>query len=616
MSSRVVGCVVAAVAAVALVPSTVLADQPFSGSASTTTLTVSVAPTAVLGVPSSVVSSLPQQVQSILTAALQPITAEIDGAHSNGTRSGSAADLSTGHSDVTPLSVQLAPLSSLLDELHNTLTALWGQVTIPALQSALSDVATITGNSTVMGLLPSTLSTELTALNQQLSSLAQDLAGLPDVLTQAVDQLKATLVSTLTQGLTADLNTAHPTGQNVTQGAIVVPPAVTLPPLVPSLPLVAKLQPFTATAVNVAGAQQFGVSGPQASTEQASTGIDLAPAMSLTSLANDLTALQTQLTTVKSTIAAISPLLTSAVQTIIGQALPGGLDLTTLGQQVDAALAPVTQLLQLSQALQLNSPFSCNDQGSGTCSLASTSVTPQGSGIHAMAASKLVDLSVLSGPALDTALNIPTGTPLLDLQGLQATADAVIDGTNATSTTSGQLLGLSVAGVTVIDSGQIAKSSLSGHTCQPADAGSLPDALPIGQPLTVCIATPAGDLTVVITVGAPQYTYTSSTHRSASLAKAEVRLMNGAPDATHPVTALGAASAGNVATVDMGTVSTEVLGATLVPSSQDGSNVVMQQTGMFGPGSLLVGFGLIGGGAVMRRRVLRRERRERRRESR
>ncbi len=601
MSSRVLGGAVAALAALTLVPRTVLADQPFSGSASTTTLTVSVSPAAMLTIPSSVMSPLPQPVQNLLTAALQPITAEVDGAHSNGTRSGTANDLATGHSDVTPISLQLAPLGQLLDELHNSLTALWGGVSLPALQSTLANIATITGNSTVMGLLPPTLATQLTALNQQLSSLTTQLAAVPDVLTAAVDQLKATLVSTLTQGLTADLNSTHPVGQNTSQAAITVPPAVTLPPLVPNLPLIAKLQPFGATAVNAAGAQQFGVSGPESATNQVTTSVDLSPALSLTSLQNALSAVQNELTLVKSSIATIAPQL-SGVSAIINQALPGGLDLSALGAQVDAALAPVSQSLHLAQSLQLNDPLHCNDQGSGSCALASTSVTPQGAGVHAVTASKLIDLSLFTGGTLGTAVGGSATTPLLDVQGLQATSDSFIDGTTGSQTTSGNLAKLVVAGVTVIDSGQISKSTLSGHTCQP-DLTTLPDAIPIGQPLTVCIATPAGDVSVVLTVGAPQYTYTGASHRSASLAKAEIRLLNGAPDGTKPLTTLGATSAGTIATVDVGSVSSEVLGASLVPASEDGSNVVMQQTGMFGPGSLLVGFGLLIGGVLLRRRT-------------
>jgi len=594
MSRRVVACVMAATAALALVPGTVHADQPFSGSASTTTLSLTVSPGALLTVPGSVVSALPQSVSSLLTATLQPISAEVDGAHSTGTRSGSGLDLSAGHADVTPISLQLAPLSQLLTALHNALTSLWGEVTLPALQSTLANVATITGSSTVMSLLPSTLATQLTALNSQLSTLTTTIAGLPDVLTAAVDQLKATLVSTLTQGLTADLpNSTYPNGQNSTQVAVTVPPAVPLLPLVPSLPVVAKLSPFTATAVNAAGAQHFGVSGPQASTNQGASAINLAPAMSLTSLQNDLATLQTTMQQVSTSITAIAPKL-GAVTSIIATVLPGGLDLSALSNQLSAATAPVGDLIQLAQT-QLNNALACNDLGTGTCSLASSYVIPEGTGVHATAASKLVDLQVLQ---LNGVPGVTAGTALLDLQGVQATTDAFIDGASGNQQASSNVPHLAVAGINVIDNGQVDKATLTGHV--PAGVlAALPDALPAGQTTSIPVTTPAGTFTVAITAGMPQTTFTSSTHRSVTLTTLEVRLINGAPDGTGVAPDLGLVPSGTIATADVGAVTSEVLGQTLVPTST--SNVTLQQTGMFGPGSLVVGFLLLGGGVALRR---------------
>jgi hypothetical protein len=236
-------------------------------------------------------------------------------------------------------------------------------------------------------------------------------------------------------------------------------------------------------------------------------------------------------------------------------------------------------------------------------------VVPQGAGVHAIATSKVVDLAVLPmSPKLATAIGAPaaTGTPLLDVQGLQATSDSFIDGSNGNQTTSSSLTHLAIAGVTVIDNGQIIQQSLSGSACQP-NPSSLPSGLPVGMPMTLCLATPTGDVTVIITVGTPQSTYSGATHRAISLTKAEIRLLNGAPDGTHPLTALGATQVGTIASVDMGAVSSEVMGISssgsggLVPASQGGSNVVMSQTGMFGPGSLVIGFALLGGAFLLRR---------------
>ena len=604
MPKRAAGCVLAAAALLALAPGTVRADQPFTGTAGTTTLSLTLNPNALLTIDSSVLSSLPSQVSSLLTAAGSSITAEVDGTHATGTRSSSGADLASGHADVTPISLQLAPLSQLLTNLDSTLQALQSQLSLPSLSSVLADVATITGNSTVMGLLPAPLASALTTFNGQLSTLTSELASLPDTLTAPIDQLKSTLVSPLLQGLTADLNTAHPNGQASSAPGITLPPAASLPSLVPSAPEVATLLPFNATAVNAAGAHQLGTSGPQASTEEGSASIDLAPVMNLGPMQTAVNTLHTTLQAVQASIATIQPLL-AASAAIINTALPGGLDLSALSTQVGSALATASNLVAVVQSLQLNGLFSCNNQGTGSCSLGSTSVTPAGAGVHAMAASKLVDLALLPmSSGLLSALGAPANSALVDVQGVQATADAFIDGSNGNQTTTSNLAQLSIAGVVVISSGQIVGSALSSSTCQP-DPGNLPTSLPIGQPLTLCVSTPAGDVTVITTLGAPQYTYSGSDHRSATVTKEEIRVLNGAPDGTHPITMLGAAAAGTIATVDIGAVSSEVAGASLVTESS--SNVTLQPTGMFGPGSLVVGFGLIVGGVALRR-VSRRRR--------
>jgi hypothetical protein len=615
---------VAAAAALTLIPSVVSADQqpPYSGNASTAALTASVNPTALVSVPGSVVGQqLPGSVSALLTTALQPLTVQVDTAHSSGVRSGTAADLSTGHADVTPLSLDLSRLGTLLTELHSALSDTAQGIALPALQSTLADVATITGNATVMSLLPAQLATDLTALQQQLAAVVGELASLSTDITAAVDALGATLgkqlgsALTLDEGLVADLDSAHPDGQNTTQPAITVPQSVTLPATVPALPVSASLSPFSATAVNVAGAHQFGVSGPQAASNESADGIAISPSVDLSTLQNDVSSLQGTLQQVLTSITAINPLL-GAAAAVISQALPGGLDLTTLQGEATAVAPQVGVLLQLVNGLQLNQLLSCDALGSNACSIASTSVTPQDSGLHAVASSKLIGLSVLPmSPALASALSplgASAGTALLDVQGLQATADTFIDATGGASTASGTIAHIAVAGLTVVDSGVIDKPSLSGHTCAGSDPSTLPNALPIGVPVTVCLATPAGDLTLSITAGQQQSTYSSATHRNSSLALAEVRLIDGSPIGTNPVGAMGMTTAGGtIATVDAGSVSTEIVAgvASLVPASTNGSNVVLEQTGMFGPFSWLAGFGLLLGGLALRVAGPRRRRR-------
>lgn len=598
MPKRVVGCVVAAAAAIALVPGTVFAAQPYTGQAITATLTVSVDPNALLTLPA---SDIPASVSSLLGGTLPNLSAQVNASHAVGTRSGTAADLSVGHADVTPLSLNVSSVTTLLGNLDSALQSLWGQVSLTALQTTQSALQTVTGDATVMGLLSPTLASDLTTLEGQLSSLAAQVSALPNVLPAAIDQLEA-LLSNVTRGLTADLDSAHPDGQNSTALAVTVPPSAPLPSLVPSAPEVANLTPFSAVAVNAAGAQQFGVSGPQAAGSEGASSIDVAPVMNLTSLSNDLVTLQSTLQQVQTSINTITPLL-GAAAAIIAQALPGGLDLSTLGSQVTAALTPVSDLVTLVQNIALNGAMVCNDLGTGSCSLGSTSVTPRGAGIDATATSKVVQLQVLPmDQKMATALGSTVGTPLLEVDGLQASTDAYIDGSNGTQTATSTLTDLSIAGTAVVKNGQIQGAALSSSPCQP-NPSQLPPALAPGEPMTFCIATPAGDVSAIVTLGQSQTTYTASTHRSVSLTELEVRLVNGAPDGTTaPITTLGTTQAGTIATVDLGSVSSEVLGAgTLVPTSQNGSNVVMEQTGMFGPGSLFFGFGLLGGGAVLRR---------------
>jgi len=630
MLKRAWGSGVAVAAALALVPSVVFADQapPFSGKASTATLSVSIDPTALLSL-----QSVPSQVSSVLTTALQPITVQVDSGHASGTRSTTATDLSAGHADVTPVSLDLSQVATLLGEVQTSLSDLSQGIVLAALQSTLANVATITGDQTVMALLPSALATDLQALNTQLSQLVTQLAALPGQVSAPVSALTSTLTQQLGSslklavGLAADLDSAHPNGQNTTQPAITVPQAVTLPSLVPTQPVVAALSPFDATAVNAAGAQSFGVSGPQASSNESADGITISPAMDLSVLGGDVSALQGTMQQVLSSIGTIAPLL-SASAALIDQALPGGLDLTTLEGQVTTVLPLAQTLFDFVNGLQLNGVMVCNALGTGSCSIASTSVAPKGSGMESVASSKLVGLSILPmSQDLASALaplGATAGAPLLDVEGLQATADTLIDATGGSQTASGQVTTIKVAGQSVVSSGAIDKTALTGHLCGGASAAALPDSLPVGVPTDICMAAPTGDVTVAITVGAPQFTYTGATHRSASLAKMEIRLINGAPDGSNPVTVMGANKGGTISTVDVGSVSSEVLGTAasggtsaspsptpgpLVATSNDGNNVTMEKTGMFGPGSLLAGFGLLGAGVAMRFGSRRRRRR-------
>jgi hypothetical protein len=608
------------VAAAALLPLAAHADQPVgaTANASTAALSLSIDPAAMLSVPSADLQALPAAVRDLLLTALQPVTVQIDGAGATASRTASVADLVGGHSDATPVSLNLASLSTLLSELHSALSQLAGSVSVPSLQSTLADVATVTGNGAAMALLPPSLQAQLVSLQASLGALSTRLAALPSDATAAVDQLQTTLGQQLgaqlqyATGLHADINAAHPVGQFVASSALTVPPQVSLPPLVSTMPVLAQLAPFGATAVTAAGATQLGASGPQASSSEATTSLDVAPALDLTNVRADMAAITTLLSQVGTTAAAIVPQL-SAVSAIIASALPGGLSLSALVSQVGTAAASADQLSTLVHGMQLDRMLSCQTLGTGSCVIASTAITPSGTGLHAISSSKLVDMSVLPMDATLAgalhALGGSAGTPLLDVQGVQATSDAIIDGTTSNAQASGDVTRIAVAGLVVMDHGAVNKAGLAGYVPQPV-LDALGNALPVGEPMTLEINTGAGVLTLQITLGAEQRTYTSAQHQNASIGKMQVRLLNGDSKGLNPVQQLGAARAGSIVTMNTASVSSEVLGtstdgsATVVPTS-NGDNTTMGQTGLFGPAWFVVGAGLVGLGACVRRRSRR-----------
>ena len=607
MSRRLCAPVLAAVA-LALVPSAGHADAAPTANASTATVSVSVAPSALVSLPTSTLSALPTDVQGDLTAAQQPVTVQLDGAQTTATRSTTAADLTSAQSQASPLSIDVKALGAVLDQLHNALATLDGNISIPSLAATLADLGTITGNSTVMGLLGS-LATQLTTLDTELATLNTDLGTVSSSVTTAVDDLQSTLTKQLGQQLqlleSAQAQLASGSnGQYQQFSAVTVPSAVTLPGDVPALPVVANLGAYDAAAVNATGATANNLSGPQGSGNESTTNLTVGPQVSLSTLQSAITALVNALTQATSTAQAVQALLTSAVETIIAQALPGGLDLSTLISQLQAAASPLDQLNSLVQALQLNSLIGCSDHGTGSCAVASVSVTPAGTGMHASATNKLVDLSVLPmGSELASALSrlgATAGTPLLEVQGLTSSADAVIGTSNDDSNAAGNFGSITVAGLPVVMGGQVNKAGLAPYV--PALVlSSLPDSLSYGvvvPPIEISVPN-VGTLTVDITTGTGQRTYTSATHRSASIALLQVRVLNGTTAGTNPVTTLGTTSAGPIATLNASSASAEVLAASTNPGEIVTQNL---PTGAFGPWSLLAGGALVVAGGFLRRR--------------
>src|SRR4030081_2170352 len=107
------------------------------------------------------------------------------------------------------------------------------------------------------------------------------------------------------------------------------------------------------------------LSGPQASSNESTSKIDIGPAMDLTKPQNDVATAQGLLQQVISSVATIQPQL-AGVAAIIDQALPGGLNLTTLGSQVSGAVAPAGVLASLVNGFGINRLLSCHTLGTKT----------------------------------------------------------------------------------------------------------------------------------------------------------------------------------------------------------------------------------------------------------
>ena len=635
--------ITAAVAAMAaMLPLAARAGAPVNGTATagTAALTLTVDPTALLSIPSADLDALPSTWRDTLRTALQPVTVQVDGANASASRTAADLDLVAGHSDATPIALNLTSLSQLLAELRTVLSGVAGTVTVPSLSSTLAAVQAVTSNATVMALLPGgvasglqTLSTQLTALSTALTAMSSDATAAVDALQTALTQQLSALLQ-YTTGLQADIDTAHPDGQVQSSAALTVPPPITLPSLVPAMPVIAQLAPFGATAVTAGGATLFGASGPQASSSEATTSLDVSPAMDLTSLRSDMAAVTTLLTQALSTASSLQAQLPAV------SALTGGLDLSTLIANLTAAQTPASQLDTLVEDLQLEKMLSCDTLGTGSCVIASTAITPTGSGLHAIATSKLVDLSVLPMDATLAsafgAFGAHAGTPLLEVQGVQASSDAIIDGTTSTAQASGDVTYISVAGLVVMDHGAINTAALQPYVPQ-SELDKVTGVLPIGEPMVLEINTGAGVLTLQITLGTEQRTYTATQHQSASLGKMQVLLLNGDAHGANPATAFGASRPGTIVNLNTASVSSEVLGSstaagssptpapsggatptpsdgagqtslrnasgtdTLVPEST-GSNVDMGKTGMAGSWWFAVGAALVALGAWLRRR--------------
>lgn len=547
-----------------LAPLSAGADAPVTapaGTATTASVSLEVAPAAILNVPStllSALSSLPGG--STLTSALQKVTIDLDAASASGTLNSAMTDLTAAHAVSQVAQVNVTSLRAL----------------IAALQSVLDQVTGAA--STVTALLPSTYGQQLNALTTQLtapiSTLLGSLSGL---------NLNRAGAADLAQGPVADRGNAidlAPAGLNL------------------------QLGPLTAIATDQAHLAAAGVTSPQAAAQNSTEALSLGPVLNLSGLVNNtlLTtliaqvnaeitgALQTvaaapQSSTVTTIISSLpAPLqgpVSTAVSTAVGTATATTATVVTaINTDVATLQALLAGLLNLQNVLgPLLGQVDLNQIVSTSGITSSSLVEPRNGAVHALASNTFADMKILT--ALSGALGgagVAAGTPLIEINGVNSVAEATVNGSDTSAPTGSSGFGsISVLGKPVI--------------------GSNPPLTP-GTSQTVPVPVGPYTLTLVVTAGVPQVINNTPGHKTVHVSALEVNLFNGAPDGTGGIPALGAAAARANTAAAAGTsssnliVSAQLSSSSVDVASQPGQvqaiSSVLPSTGAFGPRALLV----------------------------
>ena len=527
------------VALAALTPTASAATSP-GGSAQAAAVTVTLSPQALaaIAVPGpvqSAIASLPptcglQHLLSGLAASVNATTSvALDSAATRGTLNPAASDLVAGTAASSIVATNLAGVDDVVAHLSGLLRGEVSCLVPPA----------------VVAQLPGQAQQELATLEQQVSTLGAPVSSL--------------------------LSTGPTLGTNVSlDQAPVQQSAVTLASQY-------QLAPFASRALSAAGARHYGdTTGPQLESDnaittanvgqnialstasaQATAGTLLSTAGSeLTAVGTALTALQSQAaTTVCSTLPSSLP----ACSTLQGlspgqatQALQGALQAAQGAlQTVVAQLQPLQPVLAALGGVTLDGLVHADGL------TASATTVPKNGGVDSVATSTIGDLRVLSANLLGA---IPGVTaPLLELTATHAEAHGFVNGSSHTLTDAPATIGrLSVLGQTI--------------------------ALPAGQtPTSVTVPTPAGDVTVSVSAGAPNIVNDTDQRVTEALSALHIAITNGDSNRANGIAALGG-SGGDLATVDVDQV--QVDNAMTAPGGLQAANITTPSTGLFGPTGL------------------------------
>jgi hypothetical protein len=551
------------------------APQTF-GTARAASLVVQISPQALLALPKQVLDAIPPDptglgVADILRRGLTgTLDIELDASSVRASLDRARTDLTGGSAESTALKLDLGALTPLLDNLRTVLGRLVPAA--PALQGV------------------QTLQSQLAAVGQQLG-LAVD-NPIKALLAGLADRVK------LNKTLSAALDPSHPHGASVVSDLIDLS----------GIPVSGQLAPFRATAVDSVGAGTSKVSGPQASADNDTTVLTVgAGPLKLGSLdLNNLNALIGSLQGLIGSLAQTVTAITAApsgtpLGTILANpalaALPsnpitsqlGALPVPQATQQINGTIGQLTGLLSSLKALtglnlgSIDLPSLLKTHGVTSTALVEPKSTSGGSGVHAVATSKFLDISVLN--LLGSLLPASAGTgmnpsaPLLELDAVTSVAEAFANGADTSApTASSQIGGIKVLG-------------------QPVPVPDLP-----ASTVQAIGSDEIGYLTVSITRATSGHVVNNDVNRkTVDIAPLEIRLLNGnfaaGRTGDHPLlAAVTGGAGGDIVRVSVVPAAVDA-GVNAIPpqtSSPPPQNAVTPKTGLFGPGAFLIGGGVLG----------------------
>lgn len=561
-----------------IAPVTSSADTTPSGLAKASSMSLSLSPQAlaVLALPSQLqtaLSALPCNVGTVLTNALtDTTTVALDAASNNGTLNNAAGDLLSGEATSEAVHIGLAGVDDLVSGVNKVLNG---------------DLACLTGNSTT---LPVNVSSLLTQLQGSLGNVTAPLQSVLGSLGGSLNINQVLHVLLDQQPQSSDV-------LNLTG------PLTNL-----------QLGPYDAVAVSQAGAQKYGITtGPQLEAHNTTTNLGIGQSLPLGSLGNVsellsnlVSTVQTDLSGVTSQITSLggNSVTTSVVQTVcstISGLLPtGGLNCSSLPVDPTSAVSTLLpQLTSLQSTLQgvlnglpalqnvlrmLPSSLNLADLINTAGDTSSVLTQPQNNGVHSLATTSFADLKVLQllGNALP---GLGTDAPLLELKGISSSAEALVNGSDASAPKGTVSLG---------------ELDVLGHAIPLTGLGT-------GQ--TITIPTPLGDLSVVVAIGTPQTINNTPQRKTIQASALTVQIINGDGNGNNPITLLGVQQDPTILALEVaGTQVDDSMTPASAVNAATTSTTSLPSTGMVGPLGL-AGVGVLGLAAAGLRLAARRSRR-------